>query len=111
VLTDVAVASPNGGEDGNNEGRLDANETMSIVSVTNAAPRLMRCGAPGGPLQAGADRHGTTAGAVAVAWTPRNPAVDGAIAGFRRPGQVDPILAAAGLELTDEDVNEIEATK
>jgi aryl-alcohol dehydrogenase-like predicted oxidoreductase len=34
-----------------------------------------------------------------------------AIAGFRRPGQVDPILAAAGLELTDEDVNEIEATK
>jgi hypothetical protein len=28
-----------------------------------------------------------------------------------RPGQVDPILAAAGLELTDEDVNEIEATK
>ena len=40
-----------------------------------------------------------TPGAVAVAWTLRHPAVDGAITGFRRPGQVDPIVAAAGLEL------------
>jgi hypothetical protein len=31
------------------------------------------------------------------------------ITGFRRPGQVDPIVTAAGLELTDEDINEIEA--
>ena len=31
-------------------------------------------------------------------------AVDGAITGFRRPDQVDPILAAAFLDLTDEDV-------
>jgi aryl-alcohol dehydrogenase-like predicted oxidoreductase len=59
-------------------------------------------------LQTVADRHDTTAGAVAVAWTLRNPAVDGAIVGFRRPDQVDPILAAAGLELTDEDVDDIE---
>jgi aryl-alcohol dehydrogenase-like predicted oxidoreductase len=55
-----------------------------------------------------ADRHDTTPGAVAVAWTLRNPAVDGAIVGFRRPDQVDPILAAANLELTDEDLAEIE---
>ena len=47
-------------------------------------------------------------GAVAVAWTLRNPAVDGAIVGFRRPDQVDAILVAASLELTDEDVDEIE---
>jgi hypothetical protein len=33
-------------------------------------------------------------------------AVDGAIVGFRRPDQVDPILGAASLELTDEDLNE-----
>ncbi len=39
----------------------------------------------------------------------RNPAVDGAITGFRRPGQVAPILAAAGLELTEEDIRQIEA--
>jgi aryl-alcohol dehydrogenase-like predicted oxidoreductase len=55
-----------------------------------------------------ADRHDTTPGAVAVAWTLRNTAVDGAIVGFRRPDQVDPILDAAALELTDEDLAEIE---
>ena len=55
-------------------------------------------------LRAVAQRHHTTPGAVAVAWTLRNPAVDGAIVGFRRPDQVDPILAAASLELSDEDV-------
>jgi aryl-alcohol dehydrogenase-like predicted oxidoreductase len=59
-------------------------------------------------LHAVADRHESTPGAVAVAWTLRNPAVDGAIVGFRRPDQVDPILLAANLELTDEDVVEIE---
>jgi aryl-alcohol dehydrogenase-like predicted oxidoreductase len=51
-----------------------------------------------------AERHDTSPGAVAVAWTLRNSAVDGAIVGFRRPDQVDPILPAAGLELTDEDL-------
>jgi aryl-alcohol dehydrogenase-like predicted oxidoreductase len=59
-------------------------------------------------LKAVADRYDTTPGAVAVAWTLRNPSVDGAIVGFRRPDQVDPILPAAGLELTIEDVAEIE---
>jgi aryl-alcohol dehydrogenase-like predicted oxidoreductase len=57
-----------------------------------------------------AARHDTTPGAVAVAWTLRNPAVDGAIVGFRRPDQVDPLIAAAGLELSDEDVAEIRAS-
>jgi len=55
-----------------------------------------------------AERHGVAPGAVAVAWTLRNPAVDGAITGFRRPDQVDPILAAAELELSDDDVAELE---
>jgi aryl-alcohol dehydrogenase-like predicted oxidoreductase len=59
-------------------------------------------------LRAVADRHESTPGAVAVAWTLRNPAVDGAIAGFRRADQVDPILVAANLELTDQDIAEIE---
>jgi aryl-alcohol dehydrogenase-like predicted oxidoreductase len=35
--------------------------------------------------------------------------VTGAITGFRRPPQVDPILAAADLELTDRDMTDIEA--
>jgi aryl-alcohol dehydrogenase-like predicted oxidoreductase len=59
-------------------------------------------------LETVAERHDTTPGAVAVAWTLRNRAVDGAIVGFRRPDQVDPILAAAELELSDDDVAEIE---
>jgi aryl-alcohol dehydrogenase-like predicted oxidoreductase len=62
-----------------------------------------------GRLRAVADRHGTTPGAVAVAWTLRNPAVDGAIVGFRGPDQVDPILAAAGLELSDAEATQLEA--
>jgi aryl-alcohol dehydrogenase-like predicted oxidoreductase len=55
-----------------------------------------------------AARLATTPGAVAIAWTLRNPAVDGAIVGFRRPSQVDPIVDAANLELTDTDVATIE---
>jgi aryl-alcohol dehydrogenase-like predicted oxidoreductase len=55
-----------------------------------------------------AARHGVTVGAVALAWTLRHPAVDGAIVGFRRPDQVDPILGAANLELDDSDIATIE---
>ncbi|HEX6390887.1 MAG TPA: aldo/keto reductase [Solirubrobacteraceae bacterium] len=72
-------------------------------------PRLSRHLAQVEALKAVAERHDTTPGAVAVAWTLRNPAVDGAIVGFRRPDQVDPILAAATLELSDQDIAEIEA--
>jgi aryl-alcohol dehydrogenase-like predicted oxidoreductase len=55
-------------------------------------------------LRTVAERHGTTPGAVAVAWTLNNPAVDGAIVGFRRPDQVEPMLAAGIIELTDDDL-------
>ena len=47
-------------------------------------------------------------GAVAIAWTLRNPAVDGAIVGFRSPEQVDPLIDAANLELSEEDITTIE---
>ena len=55
--------------------------------------------------------RGTTPGAVAVAWTLRHPAVDGAIVGFRSRDQVDPIVPAANLELTDEDLAIIEGAR
>jgi aryl-alcohol dehydrogenase-like predicted oxidoreductase len=61
-------------------------------------------------LAAVAERYDTTPGTVAVAWTLRNPAVDGAIVGFRRPDQVDPILTAANLELTNHDIAEVEGS-
>jgi len=72
-------------------------------------PQLGRHLALAERLRKVADRHGVTPGAVAVAWTLRNPAVSGAITGFRRPDQVDPILAAAGLELTEQDIAEVTA--
>jgi aryl-alcohol dehydrogenase-like predicted oxidoreductase len=59
-------------------------------------------------LERVADRHATTPGAVGVAWALRNPSVDGAIVGFRRPDQVDPIVPATALELSDDEVAEIE---
>ena len=70
-------------------------------------PQLSRHLALAARLRTIADRHDVSPGAVAVAWTLRNPAVDGAITGFRRPDQVDPVVAAAGLELTEQDLAEI----
>jgi aryl-alcohol dehydrogenase-like predicted oxidoreductase len=72
-------------------------------------PQLTRHLALAARLRTVADRHNVSPGAVAVAWTLRNPAVDGAITGFRRPDQVDPVVAAAGLELTGQDLAEINA--
>jgi aryl-alcohol dehydrogenase-like predicted oxidoreductase len=62
-------------------------------------------------LQMIAKLHGTTPGAVAIAWTLRNPAVDGAIVGFRRPDQVDGLVDAAGVELDETDVAFIEGVQ
>jgi aryl-alcohol dehydrogenase-like predicted oxidoreductase len=62
-------------------------------------------------LAAVADHHDTVPGAVAIAWTLRNPAVDGAIVGFRSPDQVDPLLEAANLELADDDITTIEGDR
>jgi len=59
-------------------------------------------------LRAVGARHGRTAGEVAIAWTLHHPAVTGAIVGARNPGQLDGIVGAASLHLTDEEVLEIE---
>jgi aryl-alcohol dehydrogenase-like predicted oxidoreductase len=71
-------------------------------------PQLSRNLARVERLRTVASRLDTTPGSVAVAWTLRNPAVDGAIVGFRRPDQVDPIIGAANLELSDDDVATLE---
>ena len=59
-------------------------------------------------LRSVGERHDATPGQVAIAWTLRNPAVDGAIVGMRRPDQVDAALGVSALELSDEDIAEIE---
>ena len=51
--------------------------------------------------------HGRTPGEVAIAWTLRHPAVTAAIVGARRPEQLDGIVGAADLELSDEEVRAI----
>jgi aryl-alcohol dehydrogenase-like predicted oxidoreductase len=56
-----------------------------------------------------AKRHEVQAAAVAVAWTLAWSGVTGAIVGARRPDQIDGWLAAADLELTPADLNEIAA--
>jgi aryl-alcohol dehydrogenase-like predicted oxidoreductase len=53
-------------------------------------------------------RHGKSPGEVAIAWVLRNPAVSAAIVGFRRPRQVDGLVGAADLRLSDADLSEIE---
>jgi aryl-alcohol dehydrogenase-like predicted oxidoreductase len=67
-------------------------------------PELSRNLAIVARLQTVAERHSTTPGAIAVAWTLRNPAVHGSIVGFRRPDQVEPLLAAGTVELTEDDL-------
>ncbi len=60
-------------------------------------------------LRTVAERYDTTPGAIAVAWTLHHPAVDGSIVGFRRPDQIEPLLAAAAIDLTDDDLATIAA--
>ena len=75
-------------------------------------PRLSETLALVERLENVAQRRDTTPGAVAIAWALRNPAVDGAIVGFRRPEQVNPRMVHAGdLELSDDDINTIEGTQ
>jgi aryl-alcohol dehydrogenase-like predicted oxidoreductase len=56
-----------------------------------------------------ARRHGTTVGAVAVAWTLAWPGVSAAIVGARRPAQIDGWIDAATLELSEADLDELAA--
>ena len=56
-----------------------------------------------------AERHGSTAAAVAVAWVLAWPGVTGAIVGARSPQQVDGWIDAADLQLTPTDLDEIAA--
>jgi aryl-alcohol dehydrogenase-like predicted oxidoreductase len=74
-----------------------------------AEPALSHNLALAAALRPVAERHGVTPAAVAIAWTLSFPGVTGAIAGARRPGQVDGWLPAAALELKDDDLADIAA--
>ena len=73
-----------------------------------AEPHLTRHLALVERIKTVATRLRTSPGAVAVAWVLRNPAVDAAIVGLRRPAQVDLIVDAGTIELSASDAAEIE---
>ncbi|MFZ0293347.1 MAG: aldo/keto reductase [Candidatus Sulfotelmatobacter sp.] len=59
-------------------------------------------------LRAIGNKYGRSPGEVAIAWTLKNPAVTGAIVGFRNPKQVSGIIGAAELFLPAAEVAEIQ---
>jgi aryl-alcohol dehydrogenase-like predicted oxidoreductase len=59
-------------------------------------------------LRAIGQRYNATPGAVAIAWTLKNPAVTGAIVGVRSAQQVDGVIGAAEIQLNSNDLLEIE---
>jgi aryl-alcohol dehydrogenase-like predicted oxidoreductase len=59
-------------------------------------------------LRAVGERHRRLPGQVAIAWALRHPAVTGAIVGARSPKQVEEIMAAPELRLTDQEIREVE---
>jgi aryl-alcohol dehydrogenase-like predicted oxidoreductase len=56
-----------------------------------------------------AEARGTTLSALMIAWTIRQPGITSVLVGVRRPSQVADNLAGGELELTDEEVAQIEA--
>jgi aryl-alcohol dehydrogenase-like predicted oxidoreductase len=71
------------------------------------APWLRRNLATAARLREIADHCDASPGAVAIAWTLCHPAVDGAIAGLRRPDQVDDLLRPARQDICDQEVAEL----
>jgi aryl-alcohol dehydrogenase-like predicted oxidoreductase len=72
-------------------------------------PRLSQNLAVADALRRIADRLGRPCGELAIAWTLAHAAVTGAIVGFRRPSQVDGILAGTSLQLTPDELVEVTA--
>jgi aryl-alcohol dehydrogenase-like predicted oxidoreductase len=55
-------------------------------------------------------KYGRPPGQIAIAWVLRNPTITATIVGARSPQQVEQNVGAADLQLTDEDIAEIEGT-
>jgi aryl-alcohol dehydrogenase-like predicted oxidoreductase len=60
-------------------------------------------------MKAIGERHGRSAGEVAIAWTLHNPAVTAAIVGMRSAKQVEGVIAAMEFRLSAEELAEIES--
>jgi aryl-alcohol dehydrogenase-like predicted oxidoreductase len=71
------------------------------------APRLQQNLALADAMRPIAARHGTTVGAIAIAWTLATPGVTAAIVGARSPEQVDGWIGAGEVELSGEEMKVI----
>jgi len=60
-------------------------------------------------MKAIGERHGRSAGEVAIAWTLHNPAVTAAIVGMRSAKQVEGVIAAMEFRLSAEELVEVES--
>ena len=56
-----------------------------------------------------AERRGVSRAQVALAWVSRHPTVDAPIIGATKPGHIDDAVASLDVELTDDEVAELEA--
>ena len=72
-------------------------------------PRLSRNLELVGLLEEIGVEHGRSPGEVAIAWTLRHQAVTAAIVGGRRPDQVDGIIGAAELRLSEDELDRIQS--
>ena len=72
-------------------------------------PLLSRNLAVAGFLADIGKRHGVSAGVVAIAWTLHHPAITAAIVGGRNAKQVEGVMPAATLRLSEEEFAEIQA--
>jgi aryl-alcohol dehydrogenase-like predicted oxidoreductase len=70
-------------------------------------PKLTRNLAIAQKLRTISWRHNCTAGAVAIAWVLRNPAITGAIVGARKPEQLDDIVKGATVQLSPGEIDEL----
>jgi aryl-alcohol dehydrogenase-like predicted oxidoreductase len=89
--------------------RMAADDWRARFGEEFKPPKLARNLALRDALLPIAEKHKTTAAAVAVAWTLAWPGVSGAIVGARSPEQVDGWLGAAALTLDAEDLSRIAA--
>jgi aryl-alcohol dehydrogenase-like predicted oxidoreductase len=86
---------------------LPANDWRS-KNLDYREPRLSKNLALVEDLRAIGAHYGVSPGVVAIAWTLRQPAVTGAIVGFRNPKQVDGLLGAASIALAPEEIRHLD---
>lgn len=72
-------------------------------------PRLTRNLELAEKVKSIAVQHNRSAAEIAIAWTLLNPAVTAAIVGARNPQQIDGFIGAADVQLSSEDLKELEA--